>query len=226
MRFRESPPPLEDVSVAEAFLPSRLSRAQVIAYELASLDLRDLVDDVAHLVWHLMGEDSLVGRLAEEARWAISILHDRMSVCAYRDTRVSKHRLASLLVGPDMPALRRPQHREGARVDGRDLARATAAVSSGRATLLAMSAGYGAAYAYTHPLMAAFRAADAALDMLHREMKEAIGHDSAHRHGGARVLRSRTMPIAGALLLLRERWPQSREARSGARRRSLPMSRS
>jgi hypothetical protein len=170
-----------------------LSRAQIVAYELSSLEQSRLLDDVAHLVWDAWGEHGLAGRLAEEARWAAFVLHDRIAVHAVRDAGVSKHRLAVGAISVEEVAFHRPnQLRDGAPArDERARAIVTSALRTARAAFSGMSAGYGAVYAPHHPVVTALRDADAATAALQREIAAVrLRDEEAHEAIRPRVVRA------------------------------------
>lgn len=75
-------------------LTSPLSAAQLNAYELASHELNRVLEHATDTLWHLCGPTSLVGRLADVARWSAFLLHERVRVQTLRDAHPQRRLLA------------------------------------------------------------------------------------------------------------------------------------
>lgn len=168
------------------------SAVQLIAYELASHELSRLLDDCAHVIWRARGEATKIGRLAEDARWAAFLLHDRIAAHAVREGGVARERLAVRAMAPGDLALSRPnQICSGTSGTASDLGKVAAALTNGKAALIGIHAGYGSTLAETHPLLKMLISAHEALDALRDEVEEERARAGEPRaRGGARVRRT------------------------------------
>jgi hypothetical protein len=196
-------------------MKTSMSAPRALAHEASSHELARLLDDAAALLWRACGEDSRIGRLADEARWAAFVLHDRIARHAVEEAGAAPHQLAiqpltpldKVWRGPDRFARSAARARPGglAADDGGELG---AALSTCKATLIGISIGYARGCGRAHPLLEALRRAEQAVDALHAELAGAAPPVSSARvrtiaPAPARGPRKPGARAAGTLLLLR-----------------------
>jgi len=121
-----------------------ISLTQAIAYESASHELGRLLDDAAALIRDIYGEQSVIGRLADEARWTAFLLHDRIATHAIRHRGVPAEKLAIRALTPDDLICRSPgcfgaEHLSRGRLELER--RLAAALSTTQAAIVGMSGG-------------------------------------------------------------------------------------
>lgn len=208
-----------------------ISRAQVIAYESASHELARLLDDAAALLCGVYGEESVLGRLAEETRWAAFLLYDRIASHAVRHSGVPQDHLAIRALTPEDLLSRAPNRFRAASssrtwLDVEVQRTLSAALSTTKAVIAGMSGGYARAHVSSHPIMTALRSAAEAVDALQAELARDQRGD--HDGGGrSRAPAARPPRISGEcrsqrmLLLLRTHEGARGRSRAPTRRRTL-----
>jgi hypothetical protein len=152
-----------------------LSTTQILAYELASREISHVLDAAAGEVWRAYGDDSLIGMLAEEARWAAFFLHDRIAGHAVREGKASACPIASRGLGFGELDAPRPNRLRAASAAPEHLEAAAhrklvAELSTCNAALSGIASGYAWAFPPAHAVTAALRALEVWLDALRTEL--------------------------------------------------------
>ena len=194
-------------------LKPTLSAPLAIAHEARSHELGRLLDDAAALLWRACGEDSRIGRLADEARWAAFLLHDRIALHAVQEAGVDEHELAIQPLSAIDLVWRGPNRFEADAERGGATARdgdgeLGPALALCKATVMGMSLAYERHCDRAHPLLEALRRAEQAIGALYAELDGAALLPCATRARVAASGRSRrdgspNQRAVGTLLLLR-----------------------
>ena len=204
---------------------SCLSPAQAVAHEAASHELGRLLDDAADLLWRTHGEKSVIGHLADEARWAAFLLHDRVARHAVEDVGVQEHELAIRGLTPSDWLFRSPnrfeaeplQPGERAALDLEQHRALADALCTCMASVATLSEGYARACARSHRLEGALEDAEKAIDALRVEL-ERMARAASPVRARAQTSSLRAGPSRGrqgTLVLLRGGRSASVEARVG-----------